>query len=113
MNRTLITVHEVPKGPNARGGLFRMHWAARRKYFDKWSWLIRIEAGAAHLCAGEMKSIVNIHQVRKRSLDTDNLYASCKPILDSLRKLGLIFDDNPKWCELKVTQEIGKSTRTL
>ena len=109
----IITVPDIPRGPNSRNGLFRMHWRARKQYCESWHWQIVAALGGNVPMCGELKSTVWIHQVRRRMLDTDNLYASCKPLLDSLQKTGVIFDDSPKWCDLRVTQEVGKPVRTL
>ena len=57
--------------------------------------------------------IVRHYGHRKREYDTDNLYASVKPILDSLKTpkgrsrsgLSVIVDDNPKICRLSVSQQ--------
>lgn len=48
--------------------------------------------------------IVRITRVSLGYLDTDNLYASAKPMLDCLRESGLIADDNPKDIHLEVRQ---------
>ena len=109
----ILTIDEVPRSPNGPNGLLRMHWARRRRYADGWYWLVfRAMGGDAH-CCGELRATVRIHQVRRRLLDTDNLYASVKPVLDAMRKTGLIFDDSAKWCDLTVTQEVGRPVRTL
>jgi hypothetical protein len=60
---------------------------------------------------------------RKRSYDTDNLYAAAKPILDALKApkgrsrtgLSVIMEDNPKVCQLTVEQRKSsdKSTRII
>lgn len=42
---------------------------------------------------------------RKRLLDTDNLYASLKPVLDSMVSLNLLHDDSEKFLSLEVSQD--------
>lgn len=103
-------VDEIPKGPNGPQGLFRMHWAARHKYFQRWAWLIRV-----HCLPPDMPidpATVNVIQHRKRKLDEDNLWASCKPILDGLRANGIIADDSPDHCKLIVWQFTGRDIGT-
>jgi Holliday junction resolvase RusA-like endonuclease len=41
-----------------------------------------------------------------RRFDKDNLYASCKLIIDALRKLSLIYNDSPKWLDLDIQQDL-------
>ena len=65
-------------------------------------------------------NIVREFGYRKRDYDTDNLYASVKPVLDALktprgrmrRGLSVIVEDNPKWCQLTVTQRKSKDKKT-
>jgi hypothetical protein len=46
--------------------------------------------------------------------DADNLMFSVKPALDSLKRLGLIYDDSMKWLEQPIpTQEVGKDWATV
>lgn len=65
--------------------------------------------------------VVRRYGFRKRAYDTDNLYASVKPLLDVLKRprgrsrkgLSIITEDNPQFCHLTVTQEKSpdKATR--
>ena len=48
---------------------------------------------------------VSIVMYRVRLLDTDNAYASAKPLLDCLQQIDLISDDAPDKINLVVTQE--------
>ena len=49
---------------------------------------------------------------RKRLLDKDNLVGGCKQIIDVLKDLGLIYDDSPKYLDLKVEQNLcGKDNK--
>lgn len=47
---------------------------------------------------------VHIYLHRVRLLDTDNKWASCKPLLDAIRHAGLIPDDREDDIDLTVTQ---------
>jgi Holliday junction resolvase RusA-like endonuclease len=58
------------------------------------------------------KARVTITQFRKRLLDTDNLWASVKPLVDGLEDWQLLVDDSPAHCELVVRQEVAKVPRT-
>lgn len=48
--------------------------------------------------------VVRITRCSLGYLDTDNLYASAKPMLDCLRESGFIADDSPKDIHLEVRQ---------
>ena len=49
----------------------------------------------------------------KRLLDKDNLYGGTKPLIDSLVRFGLLIDDNPDMCDLRVNQKKSKNPRTI
>jgi len=107
-----LLIPEIPRSPNGPRGLFRMHWAARNRYFQRWHTLVRSAHDNGHKpCKVKMR--VSISQMRKRKLDTDNLYASVKPILDALKYWKLIKDDAPDWCELTCSQVVGKEAVTI
>jgi len=103
--RCRLTIPALPVGPNGPKGLLRMHWARRAKYNESWKWLMLlwvVRTGQDLVERGEIR----IHQYRKRLLDIDNLYASCKPVIDALKGL-VIVDDSPDRFSIKVTQEKG------
>lgn len=107
MGKQTIEVPVVPKSPNGSGGLLRMHWAARTEYFHEWRMWIRSGNTFTPAIAADVRCRVHVHQVRRRLLDKDNLYASCKPVLDALRVLNLIKDDSEEWIDFRATQETG------
>lgn len=49
---------------------------------------------------------VSIHYIRysPHTMDIDNLYTSFKLIGDSIKRLGIIVDDNPNYVDLRCTQ---------
>ena len=63
--------------------------------------------------AEKVRRYVFINQKRSQFLDMDNLYASCKVVLDAARKLNLIYDDSPKWIDLHVGQEMSQEHCTI
>lgn len=111
----ILEIPMIPVGPNGPKGLFRMHWARRRRYFLDWAWAITVASPHWTYEPPEPpeKAIVRIHQVRGKLMDKDNLYASVKPCMDALVGRKLIKDDKPAHCDLTVTQEVGKQRRTL
>lgn len=50
---------------------------------------------------------VTIEVQRRNLLDWDNFLGGLKPVLDALRKLGVIPDDNPGAIEVVARQEVG------
>jgi hypothetical protein len=111
--RIVLSIPDVPVSPNGPKGYLRMHWAKRAKYNEAWAWRIRGAMGwpAVFDQAPDMAR-VTIVQFRKRLLDEDNLWASCKCLLDGLVDWELIADDSPDHIELTVRQEVAKETHT-
>lgn len=94
----------------------RMHWAARERLNNTILTEIWVEKLNQGIFAGEpekkKKSVTVTIYHRTRRFDEDNISA-IKPVLDALRKLGLIYNDSPKWLDLSVVQEIDhKNPRT-
>lgn len=54
----------------------------------------------------KFSSKVSIHYIRysPHTMDIDNLYTSFKLIGDSIKRLGIIIDDNPNYVDLRCTQ---------
>ena len=93
--------------------LLRSHWAKRAKiqndYECELDWVAR---GHIKLRLPIRKKVI-ITSYRKRLLDKDNLYAGTKPLVDALKKAGLIWDDSEKWLDLEDRQVVdGKNPRT-
>jgi Holliday junction resolvase RusA-like endonuclease len=93
--------------------LLRMHWAKRAKIQDGYYWALIFATKHWQREGSHRKWKVIITSYRKRLLDKDNLYSGVKPLCDSLKKAGLIWDDAPKWLDLDVRQVVdGKNQRT-
>ena len=92
------------------GKLLRMYWRRRTKIknnlleeiwaetFDK---VNHAEITKPRRC----RLNIMVYQPTRR-FDKDNLYASCKLIIDALRRLSLIYNDSPKWLDLNVDQDL-------
>jgi Holliday junction resolvase RusA-like endonuclease len=92
--------------------LLGWHWAKRGKHRKDIEWAIHHElawmevdfiAGAKSVMAVDL----TIYQPYRR-LDQDNAEGSMKPVIDSLRSLGLIYRDSPKWLKKTITQEVDR-----
>lgn len=105
----------IPVVPPSTNKLMRMHYIDRYKLMNMWEWLVKLELCNSDVTVGRAKTKkkISIVQFRKRLLDPDNLYGSCKPLLDALTKNFLIVDDNERWAILEVRQAIdAKNIRT-
>lgn len=49
-----------------------------------------------------------ITRISSRQPDKDNLYASCKQLIDALKNLEVITDDAPKYLDLECNWEKGQ-----
>ena len=104
-----IVIDDVPESLNK---VLRMHWAVRKRYNDKWYALVRSQI-VPRRRKPKGKMVVFISLMRKRLLDKDNLYGSCKVIVDGIKQLDLIVDDDPKHLDLHCTQMTGKTKATI
>ncbi len=102
----IFSVPEVPIGLNK---LLRMHWAARRKYQQRWNVLLWAERSKAWwgYRPPPLRARVEIERRSSRVLDEDNLYGACKVVVDALKINELVVDDSPTHMELRCTQTKG------
>lgn len=108
-----LVIDEIPVGLNGGNGLLRMGHRARSKYNERWRQLVRSAIDNSHKPC-KTRQVVFISQMRRRAFeDDDNLFASCKPILDALKHWKLIKDDSRKWIELRPVQVIGRQKITI
>lgn len=54
---------------------------------------------------------VKIKSFRERLLDEDNLSGGCKGLLDAMKRLGMIVNDDPKHVKVSYSQETVKVLR--
>lgn len=86
----------------------RMHWARRRAMATQWSFALAIGFSAADASKANGKRKLTIERRGRRLLDEDNLAGGCKFVIDAVKKLGYLVDDDPAWLELVVTQSTIK-----
>ena len=97
----------TPHSPNTS-----MHWALRARWTKAWKeevcWVILSCRKALGKFPKEHLTL-HIHLYQCKPMDTDNLYASVKPIVDGLKVnggCGLIVDDDAKHLNLTVSAHL-------
>ncbi len=88
--------------------------SAYRKDRDAWMMLLRVWLRP---CARPAKchTRVEIHSFRNRILDDANLRGGCKGLVDNLKRLGLLYDDAPRFfhCDYEQHQVPRAEERTV
>lgn len=88
----------------------RMHWAKRAKIADTWGLAIALQTRTMPRATGKRR--LTIERRGTRMLDKDNAYGGSKQIVDIIKRLGLIIDDDAANVELEVTQtKLAKGER--
>jgi hypothetical protein len=104
---------EVPRATPSANQLRRKYRNsfAYKRLQETWQTEIACKIRPAHRAVIERfvvkekpKMRVVIQLIKPRLYDHDNFVGGCKPIIDSLRKLGLIHNDSPHWLDLQVEQ---------
>ena len=57
------------------------------------------------------KALLYVCRYAKKALDYDNLVGGCKPLIDAIKELGMIVDDNEKWVKVTYTQTPADNER--
>ena len=101
----------------SRNVLDKMHWAAKRLIRKEYALLIRNQMRLNPIY-GEAeegrKYTLEIVSYRKRLLDYDNLVGgSIKQLLDAMTSENFIWDDAPKYIDLRVKQVLNSDRPTL
>ncbi len=83
--------------------LLRTHWALRRQKKQQWGLVIKNKTKEIK---NHQFNRLEITSHRTRMLDYDNLVGGCKEIIvDNIKNLGLIIDDDPKSVLVSYTQK--------
>lgn len=81
----------------------RWHWMKRHRYNEGWFVEFLGAAGRPSFTPqGRVKMKIEVH--RSRFQDKDNMYGSVKPLVDAVKKLGWMVDDDPAHLDLKVEE---------
>jgi len=112
-----ICVPLVPPSGNVLRRKYR-HWAAYSQLKATWKrtiWALVSQKDRSWLeamCEARKPMRVEICISHGRKYDTDNAYAGVKPLLDGLRELKFLYQDDPQHLSLKVTQENNNTNET-
>jgi Holliday junction resolvase RusA-like endonuclease len=91
--------------------LNKWHWAKRARLRKSIAWQILAALPDRTKLMQPEKHVmivdIVIYQPHRR-LDQDNAEGEMKAFVDSLRSLGLIFRDSPKWLKKTIEQEIDR-----
>lgn len=91
-----LVVHEPSPSLN---DFMYSHWRKHQAAKKHWAWLLKRAAGSVEAATGKRRLTVERHG--KRPLDQDNLVGGCKRVIvDNLRAMGLIVDDDDRHLEL-------------
>lgn len=90
---TTITFLGNLVGNNGRGGLLRMHWAAKLALIKNYMWAVRASSPAKH--GGRVRLELVRHSLGV-AMDFDNLVSTGKVAVDAIVRCGVIVDDNPE-----------------
>lgn len=102
-----ITITKLAPGPNGPKGLLNMHWRARHRLKDMWLLYVLEQRPSRWKAATGVAVHITRHSSGKE-MDPDNLYASCKFVLDALVRGRIIVDDSPEHITLTVSHEKAK-----
>jgi hypothetical protein len=90
----------------------RMHHFAYARLGKKWQMALALLALVQRATKATGKRRLVIERRAKRELDKDNAYGGAKLVIDALKKLGLILDDDAANLDLEVTQaKCGKGEK--
>ena len=104
----ILQIPAVTDSPNA----VKSHWVYKYRLRKKWRKLVQdaiYEARALPLPAvAPAFAAVTIERHGRKLLDADNLVASLKGLIDSLKDFRLIADDSPEHIHLTVRQRLTR-----
>lgn len=106
----------IPKIPVTNNRYLRMHWAVRKQENDSWWRWVHKQCGFGPFRTGPSKkgprrAKVDIIVFRARRQDPDNAVASCKPLIDALKRCYWLVDDSSRWIDLQVSERLAKDNK--
>lgn len=95
--------------------LLKWHWAKRARHRQEIERSIRFATSCWHPPPRRKRRArvdLTIYQPYRR-LDQDNAEGAMKPVIDSLRALGLIYQDSPDWLDKTIVQFVDRKNPRL
>jgi len=105
------TVITIPCLPPSKNEYMRLHWGSQqRRYFKPWEAMMSSVLAHCVKHVGPVEVEIELHFPDKRERDTLN-YTAFPPLMDSLKRAGLIEDDNSQICRVVNADPIIDGTR--
>ena len=102
----------LPISIKSRNVLDRLHWSKKSILKKEYALLVRNQMKLKKHYSLPVQEptffTLEIVSYRKRLLDYDNLIGGCKQLIDAMIDEKYIYDDSPKWLDLKVKQVLNK-----
>lgn len=99
-----MLVVEIPMPTPSLNVYKRMHYHAQRRLRDQYTTLLRAHTTRLNRAKPHEFRRVTICRHGARLLDIDNLIGGAKPLVDALRRAGLLWNDSPEYCAIKYEQ---------
>jgi hypothetical protein len=96
MSRSVVLT--IPVLTPSLNVMLGQHWAARSKHNDSYIWHLKVALGKEEgweTKVGEVREI-EIVSFRTRVVDHDNFIGGTKGLIDAMKKVGLIWQDDKK-----------------
>lgn len=100
----MSTTFEIPLPTPSLNQVRKMHHHAYKRLRDRFEVICRVHTTPLNRVSPNTFKTVTIERRGVRLLDYDNLVGGCKPLVDALKRAGLIWDDSPRWCRITYNQ---------
>lgn len=99
----------LPSATPSLNTLTRTHWAVRARDKVSLMWQVKSLANRHRVPRATGPRRLTITRMGKMVLDQDNLAGGCKDLIDVLKNLHLVLDDNPEVCSMVFHQVTSRS----
>ena len=100
----------IPITIKSRNVLDKLHWAKKSMLKKEYALLIRNQMRLNPIyeeAQEDRRYTLEIVSYRKRLLDYDNLVGGCKQLIDAMVHENFIWDDAPKYIDLRIKQTLN------
>lgn len=110
-----LEIVDIPPSPNVLRRKYRSPYTYK-KLRKSWEWSLLGAVGPHHRellrrQAAECKVQVQVTIHHSRLYDQDNAIGSLKPVLDALKNVGYLRDDNAEWLDLLPVVQVKSSRK--